>query len=145
MKVNLVWKGTTMDATPYAYTPSGSGGTITYTPIPSTGIPANSMAIVFLNNTTENSPLKVNCPAGVNVAVTAENMVVHGTTIGSLMGSRRAFLRSSTTFIRMAARSRTSRARRLLLPVTAWDTNYVATTMSEDPSSFARHVDFVWR
>ncbi len=142
MKVTLVWKGTSMDATPYAYTPSGSG-TITYTPIPSTGIPANSMAIVFLNNTTESSPLKVNCPAGVNVAITAENMVIHGTTIGNAMeiqtsvpavvydiypyGGALSYISSAT----------------LLLPVTAWDTNYVATTMSETPSGFTPGVDFV--
>ena len=142
MKVTLVWKGKTMDATPYAYTPSGSG-TITYNPIPSSGIPANSMAIVFLNNTTEQSGLKVNCPSGVNVAVTSENMVIHGTTIGNAMeiqtsvpavvydmypyGGAQSYISSAT----------------LLLPTTAWDTNYVATTMGQNPATYTPGVDFV--
>jgi hypothetical protein len=145
MKVTLVWKGTSMDATPYAYAPQGKGSSITYQPIPASGIPANSMAIVFLNNTTEASGLKVNCPAGVNVAVTSENMVLHGTNVSHAMeiqtsvpavvydiypfGGAKSYISSAT----------------LLLPTTAWDTNYVAATMGEDPTSYTPGVDFVAR
>jgi hypothetical protein len=142
MKVTLVWKGTSMDATPFAYTPSGSG-TITYTPIPSTGIPPNSMAIVFLNNTTENSPLKVNCPAGLNVAVTSENMVVHGTTVGNAMEIQTSVPAVVYDIYPFGGALSYISSATLLLPTTAWDTNYVATTMSEDPSSFTPGVDFV--
>ena len=85
MKVTLTWKGKVMDATPFSYAPQGSGVSLTYQPIPSTGIPPNSMAIVFLNNTNENSGLKVNCPAGVQVAVTNENMVLHDTHYSNAM------------------------------------------------------------
>ncbi len=144
MKVTLVWKGKSMDATPFAYQPKGSGNAITYQPIPLAGIPPNDMAIVFLNNTNENSGLKVNCPGSVKVAVTSENMVLHGTNMSYAMeiqtsvpavvydiypyGGAQSYISSAT----------------LLLPTTAWDTNYVATTMSETGIQTAG-IDFVGR
>ena len=145
MKVTLVWKGVSMDATPFAYTPQGSGASITYQPIPSSGIPASSMAIVFLNNTNEASGLKVNCPTGVKVAVTSENMVLHGTNLSHAMEIQTSVpgvvydiypFGGATSYISSAT---------LLLPTTAWDTNYVAATMGEDPSSYTPGVDFVAR
>jgi hypothetical protein len=145
LKVTLVWKGTTIDATPFAYLPTGSGASITYQPIPSTGIPAGQMAIVFLNNTNEASGLKVNCPTGVKVAVTNENLVLHGTNKSNAMeiqtsvpavvydiypyGGAKSYISSAT----------------LLLPTTAWDTNYVATTMGNNPASYTPGVDLVAR
>jgi hypothetical protein len=145
MKVTLVWKGKSIDATPYAYIPKGSGNSITYQPIPSTGIPTNSMAIVFLNQTTEGSPLHVACPASVKAAVETENMVLHDTHVSAAMeiqtsvpavvydiypyGGAKSYISSAT----------------LLLPTTAWDTNYVATTMGANPPSFTPGVDFVAR
>ena len=145
MKVTLLWKGKSIDATPFSYIPKGSGASITYQPVTSAGIPADSMAIVFLNNTNEASGLKVNCPASVQAAITTENMVLHGTNIGNAMqiqtsvpavvydiypyGGAKSYISSAT----------------LLLPTTAWDTNYVATTMGNTPSSFTPGVDFVAR
>ena len=40
LKVTLVWKGNTIDATPLRVHPEGLGSSITYAPIPTTGIPA---------------------------------------------------------------------------------------------------------
>ena len=48
IKVSLEFNGQTIDATTHAYIPNGGGNAITYAPVPSTGIPANQMAIVFL-------------------------------------------------------------------------------------------------
>ncbi|CAN5144408.1 hypothetical protein BH09MYX1_BH09MYX1_07320 [soil metagenome] len=145
MKVTLSWKGTTIDATPFSYIPKGSGNSITYQAVPSTGIPSNNMAIVFLNNTNEASGLKVECPAGVKVAVTNENLVLHGTNLGHAMeiqtsvpavvydiypyGGAKSYISSAT----------------LLLPTTSWDTNYVAATMGADPASYTPGVDLVAR
>jgi hypothetical protein len=145
MKVTLTWKGKPIDATPYAYIPKGSGASITYQPIPNTGIPTNSMAIVFLNQTSEGSPLHVACPATVKAAVETENMVLHGTNKSNAMqittsvpavaydiypyGGAKSYISSAT----------------LLLPTTAWDTNYIAATMGNDPASYTPGVDFVAR
>ena len=145
MKVTLVWKGKSIDATPYTYTPKGSGASITYQAIPNTGIPANSMAIVFLNQTNEASALHVGCPASVKAAVENENMVLHGTNVSNAMeiktsvpavvydiypyGGAKSYISSAT----------------LLLPTTAWDTNYVTATMGMNPPSYTPGVDFVAR
>ncbi len=143
MKVTLVWKGTTIDATPYSYIPKGSGASITYQPIPSTGIPPNNMAIVFLNQTQGGGGLKVNCPSTVKAAVENEDMVLHGTNIGHAMEIKTSVpalvydiypYGGATSYISSAT---------LLLPTTAWDTNYVAVTMSEVSPSFPPGLDFV--
>lgn len=145
MKVSLVWKGTTIDATPFSYAPQGSGNAITYQPIPSTGIPPNSMAIVFLNQTIGGTGLKVQCPAGVTAAVQNEDMVLHGTNIGHAMEIQTSVpavvydiypYGGATSYISSAT---------LLLPTTSWDTNYVAVTMGNQPTAFPPGVDFVAR
>jgi hypothetical protein len=144
MNVTLVWKGTTINAQPYAYLPKGSGSAITYQPIPSTGIPPNSMAIVFLNDYKPGlGSLKCNCPSSVQAAVSNEDMVIHGTDIGHAIeiktdvpavvydiypyGGAISYISSAT----------------LLLPTTAWDTNYVAVTMAEQPTAFPPGIDLI--
>ncbi len=130
MTVNLVWKGATINAQNYAYTPVGSGSSITYQPIPTSGIPSNSMAIVFLNYFAGGQGLyHVQCPTGVNVAITSEDTVIHGTALSNAIeiqtsvpavvydtypyGGATAYIASAT----------------LHLPVTAWTNNYVGVTM----------------
>lgn len=143
MKVTLVWKGKTIDATPYSYIPKGAGNAITYQPVPNTGIPVGSMAIVFLNQTQGGGGLKVQCPATVKAAVENEDMVLHGTYFSNAMeiktsvpavvydiypyGGAQSYISSAT----------------LLLPTTAWDTNYVAVTMSNQPQAFPPGIDFI--
>ncbi len=86
MNVSLVWKGQTINGNDYAYLPKGSGASITYQKIPTTGIPPNSMAIVFLNDYKPGlGTLKCNCPASVQAAVSGEDMVIHSTTVGHAM------------------------------------------------------------
>ncbi|CAN5821089.1 hypothetical protein BH09MYX1_BH09MYX1_29950 [soil metagenome] len=145
MKVSVVWKGPTLDATTFSYIPPGRGNAITYQPVPSTGIPTGKMAIVFLNQTNDaGGSFKVNCPAGVKAAIENEDMVIHSTSKGHAVelktsvpavvydvypyGGAASFISSAT----------------LLLPTTAWDTNYVSMTMSTY-SSFPPGIDFVAR
>jgi IgGFc binding protein len=143
MKVTLVWKGKTIDATPYSYIPKGSGNSITYSPVPGTGIPANSMAIVFLNQTQGGGGLKVQCPSSVKAAIENEDMVLHGTNIGHAMEIQTSVpavvydiypYGGATSYISSAT---------LLLPTTAWDTNYVAVTMAEEPTAFPPGIDLI--
>jgi hypothetical protein len=145
MKVTLVWKGTPIDATPFAYIPKGSGNAITYQPVTSAGIPAGSMAIVFLNQTQGGGGLKVQCPASVKAAVENEDMVLHGTNFGHAMEIKTDVpavvydiypYGGATSYISSAT---------LLLPTTAWDTNFVAVTMGNQPSAFPPGIDFVAR
>jgi hypothetical protein len=131
MNVTLVWKGQTINGNNYAYLPQGSGNSITYQKIPSTGIPPNSMAIVFLNDYKPGQgTLKCNCPSSVQAAVSSEDMVIHSTSISNAIEIKTDVpavvydiypYGGATSYISSAT---------LLLPTTAWDTNYVATTMS---------------
>jgi IgGFc binding protein len=130
MTVNLVWKGTTINAQPYAYTPVGSGSAITYQPIPTSGIPSNSMAIVFLNYyAAGQGDYHVQCPTGVKVAITSEDTVIHGTALSNaieIQTSVPAVVYDTYPFGGAASYIASAT---LLLPVTAWDTNYVGVTM----------------
>jgi hypothetical protein len=145
MKVTLVWKGQTIDATPFSYLPQGSGAAITYQPIPSSGIPPNSMAIVFLNQTQGGGGLKVNCPSSVKAAIENEDMVLHGTNFGNAIEIKTSVpavvydiypYGGATSYISSAT---------LLLPTTAWDTNFVAVTMANQPAAFPPGIDLVAR
>ncbi len=146
LKVTLVWKGKSIDATPYSYTPKGSGNSITYQPIPSTGIPANSMAIVFLNQTQGGSGFKVNCPQGTKAAVETEDMVVHGTALGNAMEIKTNVPAIVYDIYPFGGAASYISSGTLLLPTTAWDTNYVAVTMATDKTyNFPPGIDLVAR
>ncbi len=143
MKVSLVWKGKTIDATPYAYIPKGSGNSITYQPIPQSGIPQDSMAIVFLNQTQGGSGFKVQCPAGTKAAVESEDMVLHGTNIGNAMEIKTSVPAVVYDIYPFGGAASYISSATLLLPITAWDTNYVAATMGEQPTAFPPGIDLV--
>jgi hypothetical protein len=136
MKVSLVWKGNTIDALPFAYTFQQSGSSTTYTPVPSSGIPANSMAIVFLNQTHDDpgGGIKSLCPAGVTAAVETEDVVLHGTNIGNAMEIQTSVPAVVYDIYPYGGAHTGIPSATLLLPTTVWDTNYVAATMAETPS-----------
>ena len=146
LNVSLVWKGTTINGNDYAYIPQGAGSSITYQKIPSTGIPPNSMAIVFLNDYKAGAgSLKCNCPASVQAAVSTEDM------INPHLTSKEHAIEIKTDVPAVVydiypyggATSYISSAT-LLLPTTAWDTNYVTTTMgSSNTYSFPAGIDFI--
>jgi hypothetical protein len=145
MKVSLVWKGTTIDATPFSYIPQGSGTAITYQPVPSTGIPQNSMAIVFLNQTIGGGGLKVQCPTGVKVAVENEDMVIHGTAIANAMQIKTSVPAVVYDIYPYGGALSYISSATLLLPTTAWDTNFVAVTMDSNATSFPPGIDVIAR
>lgn len=131
MKVGLEWKGQTLDAIPFAYLPLGTSQAPTYQPLPSSGIPPNSVAIVFLadlaGEEVTDKPRQgkpIDCPQ--LAAITGEDTGVHGTgrfhAIG-LQTSVPAVVYDIYPF--GGARSYVSSAT-LLLPTSTWDKNYVA-------------------
>lgn len=145
LKVSLVWKGKTIDATPFSYAPKGSGASITYQPIPLTGIPANTMAIVFLNQTQGGGGLKVQCPASVKAAIENEDVVLHGTNVGNAIEIKTSVPAIVYDIYPYGGATSYISSGTLLLPTTAWDTNYVAVTMEKTPQSFPPGVDFIAR
>ncbi len=121
------WKGQSLDASKFGYLPKGSGAAITYTPLAGAQIPAGEVAILFLDRFGASPPgLDTNCPPGVVPALSTADAATHGTSIGA------AFHIASTAPVvaydiypygggRSAMTSGT-----LLLPTTAWGSNYVA-------------------
>jgi hypothetical protein len=117
-----------------------------YQPIPSTGIPPNSMAIVFLNQTQGGSGFKVNCPNGTKAAVENEDMVIHGTAMSNAMEIKTSVPAIVYDIYPFGGAVSYISSGTLLLPTTAWDTNYVAVTMAADQTfSFPPGIDLVAR
>jgi hypothetical protein len=126
IKVNLEFKGQNIDGTSHAYIPTGSGASITYTPVPPTGIPANQMAIVFLAHYGSPASFKTLCPNGVSPAITNVDVGTHGTAKGAairIVTSVPAVVYDIYPY--GGAQTYTASAT-LLLPTSVWDTNYLA-------------------
>jgi hypothetical protein len=118
----------TLDATPFAFTPTGSGTSLTYTPIPSSGIPAHQMAIVFLNQygSAAGDMFKVTCPDGVHAAIETEDIGLHGTGFGDALHLTTSAPAAVYDIYPYGGASSYISSATLLLPTPVWDTNYVA-------------------
>lgn len=127
VSVTVEYNGASMDAAPYARIPQGSGSGLTYQPLPNGQIPPDEMAIVFLSHDGLSGMFKTPCPSGITPAYVMDTGQ-HGTGIGHAVrlatsapavvydiypyGGAISYITSAT----------------LLLPTSAWDTNYVAAT-----------------
>jgi hypothetical protein len=127
ISVTVEYDGTSVDAAPHARIPQGSGASLTYQPLPNGQIPPDEMAIVFLSHDGTSGMFKTACPSGIT-PVYLMDTGQHGTGIGKALrlatsapsvvydiypyGGAISYITSAT----------------LLLPTSAWDTNYVGAT-----------------
>ncbi|APR88637.1 hypothetical protein A7982_13986 [Minicystis rosea] len=115
--------GQTLDATSFSYLSQGTGQSITYQPLPGGQLPPGQVAIVFLASV--NDPPAPSCPPSVNVAQILDP-AVHGTGLGAAFHiTTSAPVVAYDIFPYGGGQSATTSAT-LLLPTTAWDTNYIA-------------------
>ncbi len=125
VRIAVDYDGATLNVSTFAYIPAGSGTATTYTQIQNSEIPAGQVAILFLSNSGSIVP-NSNCPPQTAAAITNRDTATHGT------GKGKAFHLTATAPVvaydilpygggRSAITSAT-----LLLPTSAWDTNYVA-------------------
>jgi hypothetical protein len=118
----------TLNASTFAYLPSGTGQSITYTPVSNGQVPAGQVAILFLDadpmaGTGEG--LNFACPPGVSAALTTDS-ATHGTGIGTAFHiSTTAPVVAYDMFPYGGGQSAVTSGT-LLLPTSAWDTNYIA-------------------
>ncbi|CAN5501008.1 hypothetical protein BH09MYX1_BH09MYX1_22910 [soil metagenome] len=126
IKVSLEYNGANIDATPFAYIPNGSGNAITYAPVPSTGIPANQMAIVFLSHHGQTAAFKTLCPNGVTPAITNVDVGVHGTAKGPAIRLKTTVPSVVYDIYPYGGALTYTASATLLLPTSVWDTNYLA-------------------
>jgi hypothetical protein len=117
--------GQTFDVTQFGYIPSGNAPNITYTPLDSSGLPPDQVAILFLShnpNAMHTLGFPLSCPKSPALAMDA---AVTGTGMGSAfhISSDQPIVAydilpygGATSFLPAAS---------LLFPTTAWGSNYV--------------------
>jgi hypothetical protein len=125
--LSVDWQGSSLDVSTFARIPSGSGPTITYSPLPKGQLPPGQVAILFLahfNAGGMNTTL--NCPTGITPAVTTTDAAVHGTGIGSAFHITTSAPVSAYDIYPYGGGQTALASATLLLPTSAWDTSYVA-------------------
>ncbi len=124
--LGVEYNGMTLDVSSLARIPSGQGASITYAPLPNGKLPPGQLAILFLADAQLGVTLPTRCPTGVTAGFTAseasseQTAILHGFHITSSApvvaydifpyGGSLSYISSAT----------------LLVPTTAWDTNYIA-------------------
>ena len=114
--------GQTFNAADFARIPSGSGQATTYGMLPNGQIPPGQVAIVFLAGT---SSAPVKCPSGITPAFSASDAATHGTGIGTAFHVKTSAPVVAYDIYPYGGGNSAATSATLLLPTSAWDTNYV--------------------
>jgi hypothetical protein len=131
VQIQASFGGTPIDVAAHARIPKGSGPNVTYEPIPSGGLPPGEVAVVFLGNDpvahgTWAAPAACPVPAAVGLDAhvhtgisqyTGKGNAFHITTNGPVVAYQ---------MLPYNAAYSTTTGATLLIPTSAWDTNYVA-------------------
>jgi hypothetical protein len=123
VQIQVERQGQMLNAQSFSYIPVGTGQNTTYTPLPSTGLAPGEVAIVFLGETTGVSIGA--CPAGVNVAYQGDASV-SGTGLGYAFHIMTSAPVVAYDIFPYGGGQAAATSATLLLPTTAWDTNYIA-------------------
>lgn len=127
--VKVDYGGAPLDVTKFAYIPKGMGKGLTYTPLSTGVIPPGEVAILFLNRKPGLLPsfgLNTNCPNGVNVAIGDIDAATHGTGLGKAFHIVTDAAVAAYDIFPYGGGQSAMTSATLLLPVTSWDTNYIA-------------------
>ena len=100
----------------FAYVPSGSGKSLTYTPLTNGQVPVGSVAILFMSGS--------GCPKPVATSTDVSNAGTQLTNAFHITADRPVVLYDIFPY---GGGSSAVASATLLLPTSAWDTNYVAT------------------
>ena len=106
-----------------AYLPTGTGQSITYTPLPGGQLASGQVAIVFLGGD-PGAPVAP-CPPGVQVGYPPDP-TVPGTGIGNAFHITTSVPVVAYDIFPYGGGAAAATSATLLLPTTAWDTNYIA-------------------
>jgi hypothetical protein len=121
--INVDRAGQTFNAASFSYIPQGTGQSLTYQPLPNGQLPPGQVAIVFL---AAYGGSFAPCPPGVNVAFTSNDAAVHGTGIGDAFHISTSAPVVAYDIFPFGGGQSAATSATLLLPSTAWDTNYIA-------------------
>jgi hypothetical protein len=142
-KLEVSRGGQVLPVAQFARIPVGTGSSITYAPFDQrAGLPANEIAILFLsrdpnhaedpNPNPEDPTLLANCPAGVTPAVVGDASL-HGTGIGQAFRIRTNVPVVAYQMLPYGGGRARVTGSTLLLPTSAWDTNYVVADAYKPP------------
>jgi hypothetical protein len=123
--LSVEYQGQTLDPSTFGSIPSGSGQALTYAPLVNGQVPAGQIAILFLAQTGPAQQWKPTCPAGVTPAVSADP-APHATSIGDAFHITASAPVVAYDIFPYGGGISAITSATLLLPTTAWDTNYVA-------------------
>jgi IgGFc binding protein len=127
VSITVEWGGMTLDASGFARIPSGSGPAITYAALPGGQLPAGQVAILFLADfNAGGSNIALTCPTGITPAVTTSDAAVHGTAMGTAFHITTSAPVSAYDIYPYGGGQTALASATLLLPTSAWDTNYIA-------------------
>jgi IgGFc binding protein len=120
--------GQSIDPTGFARIPTGSGKGITYAPLPNGQILPGQVAILFLaqSQNPANSPGAVYCPTGITPAYTQVDGATLGTGIGEAFHIQTSVPVVAYDIFPYGGGDAAMTSATLLLPTSAWDTNYIA-------------------
>ncbi len=127
--INVEYDGQQLSTDGFARVPSGQGQSLTYSPLMGGMLMPNQVAILFLNYKSNGvGPIALNtpCPTGITPAVTAADAATHGTTYGHAFHITTSAPVVAYDIFPYGGGSSAVTSATLLLPTSAWDTNYVA-------------------
>jgi len=125
VKINVTRGGTTYDVTKFGRIPSGGSDASAWPKVPSTGLPPNQVAVLFMSSdpSSTNAGFPLRCP--VEQAI-AGGTAVTGSGKGTAFTIRTDAPVSAYDILPYGGAKSFLPSAELLLPTTAWGTNYVA-------------------
>ena len=125
--IKVDYNGQSLDPSKFAYVPVGSGQATKYLPLSNATLLPGQVVILFLNRKAGlPSFLQLDCPAGITPAITATDTAMHGTGIGAAFHITTSAPVVAYDIFPYGGGGSAMTSATLLLPTSAWDTNYVA-------------------
>lgn len=125
-KLSVEWQGAQVDVSNFARIPVGSGTALTYQPLTNGELQPGQIAILFLAQFNPGAQFTPACPAGVVTANGGADAALHGTGIGNAFHITSDVPVVAYDIFPYGGGPSAITSATLLLPTTAWDTNYLA-------------------
>ncbi|MEO8841287.1 MAG: IgGFc-binding protein [Kofleriaceae bacterium] len=138
VSINVEYNGQQLDTSVMARIPTGQGTTLQYTPLIGGMLQPNQVAILFL--AWHQGILTTACPTGITAGYTATDAAAHGTALGHAFHITTSAPVVAYDIFPYGGGTSAITSATLLLPTSAWDTNYVAvdgyakSTVTNNPS-----------
>jgi hypothetical protein len=126
ISITADYAGTPLDMAGLARIPSGGGASLTYAPLTGGKLQPGEIAILFLAAFGPPKSFTPACPAGITPGVTNADAALHATGIGHAFHITTTAPVSAYDIFPYGGGVSAITSASLLLPTTAWDTNYIA-------------------